>query len=471
MTELDRAVGALLGLAVGDAVGTTLEFKAPGTFAPISDMVGGGPFRLAAGEWTDDTSMALCLAESILDTGAMDLDDQLRRYLLWKDEGYLSSNGRCFDIGNTTRTQLERYRRTGEPTDPHVGRGRRRQRLADAARARPDPLARRSGRGGGAVGGVEPDDASGPAAGGRVPADGRDDRRADQRCVVRRRDRPGLLAVGRAPPGGRGDRGGRLEGEGAAGDPGDRLLRRRPRSGAVGGRRRRRLRRGRPAGGEPRRGRRHDGRHRRPDRRCPLGRLLHPAGWRDKVVAAPRIEALARGLFVAGGGAADEPAWPHDATCTRGGWSPDGCSPGSTPGHIDAVRARRKVDLLVDCGIRTFVDLTTPADGLDPYGPIVDAVATARRLDLRQVSFPIPDVSVVDDEAYDTVTTAIEAALARGGVYVHCWGGVGRTATVVGCILADQGLDYPGILERLDTLRVGAARRTSRHPKRHPSSP
>ena len=83
-------------------------------------------------------------------------------------------------------------------------------------------------------------------------------------------------------------------------------------------------------------------------------------------------------------------------------------------------------------------------------------MATARRVDLRQVSFPIPDVSVVDDEAYDTVTTAIEAARARGGVFVHCWGGVGRTATVVGCILADQGLDYPGILERLDTLRRGS---------------
>lgn len=89
-----------------------------GTFTPIDDMVGGGPFRLAAGEWTDDTSMALCLAESILDTGAMDLDDQLRRYLLWKDDGYLSSKGRCFDIGITTRTQLERYRRTGQAVDP-----------------------------------------------------------------------------------------------------------------------------------------------------------------------------------------------------------------------------------------------------------------------------------------------------------------------------------------------------------------
>ena len=120
--------------------------------------------------------------------------------------------------------------------------------------------------------------------------------------------------------------------------------------------------------------------------------------------------------------------------------------------------ARRKVDLLVDCGIRTFVDLTTPEDGLERYEPIISAAATARQVDLRRVSFPIPDVSVVDDEAYDTVTAAIDEALERGGVYVHCWGGVGRTATVVGCVLADQGLDYPEILERLDALRRGSSK-------------
>lgn len=118
MTYLDRAIGALLGLATGDAVGTTLEFRPPGSFSPIDDMVGGGPFRLKPGEWTDDTSMAMCLAESILDTGTMDLSDQLRRFLLWKDDGYLSSTGRCFDIGNTTSTQLERFRHTGDPIDP-----------------------------------------------------------------------------------------------------------------------------------------------------------------------------------------------------------------------------------------------------------------------------------------------------------------------------------------------------------------
>ena len=62
----DRYRGSLLGLAVGDALGTTLEFKSPGIFEPIDDMVGGGPFGLEPGQWTDDTSMALCLAESLI---------------------------------------------------------------------------------------------------------------------------------------------------------------------------------------------------------------------------------------------------------------------------------------------------------------------------------------------------------------------------------------------------------------------
>ena len=63
----DRYRGCLAGLAVGDAVGTTVEFRRPGTFEPVEDMVGGGPFHLRAGEWTDDTSMALCLADSLVE--------------------------------------------------------------------------------------------------------------------------------------------------------------------------------------------------------------------------------------------------------------------------------------------------------------------------------------------------------------------------------------------------------------------
>jgi ADP-ribosyl-[dinitrogen reductase] hydrolase len=114
MSIMERARGMLLGLAVGDAVGTTVEFSAPGTFAPVTDMVGGGPFHLPAGAWTDDTSMALCLAESLVERG-WDPVDQLERYLRWYREGYRSSIGRCFDIGNATRAALERFERTREP--------------------------------------------------------------------------------------------------------------------------------------------------------------------------------------------------------------------------------------------------------------------------------------------------------------------------------------------------------------------
>lgn len=104
-----------MGLAVGDAIGTTLEFQAPETFEPISDMVGGGPFGLPAGAWTDDTSMALCLAESLVEKREFDPLDQLERYVRWHEHGYLSSTGRCFDIGGATRAALRRFSGTGEP--------------------------------------------------------------------------------------------------------------------------------------------------------------------------------------------------------------------------------------------------------------------------------------------------------------------------------------------------------------------
>ena len=118
----ERYRGSLLGLACGDAVGTTVEFQPRGAFAPMTDMVGGGPFGLAPGQWTDDTSMALCLAESLLNQGGFDARDQMGRYLNWWQWGYLSSIGHCFDIGMTVWQALARFQRTGEPfagsTDP-----------------------------------------------------------------------------------------------------------------------------------------------------------------------------------------------------------------------------------------------------------------------------------------------------------------------------------------------------------------
>ncbi|MCB9851982.1 MAG: ADP-ribosylglycohydrolase family protein [Phycisphaerales bacterium] len=122
MNPRDKHNGSLLGLAVGDAVGTALEFQSPGSFTPISDMVGGGAFSLAPGQWTDDTAMALCLAESLVECNGFDPADQMRRYVRWWREGHHSSTERCFDIGNTTRGSLEQFLESGDPyagpTDP-----------------------------------------------------------------------------------------------------------------------------------------------------------------------------------------------------------------------------------------------------------------------------------------------------------------------------------------------------------------
>ena len=123
VTLEERFRGSLLGLACGDAVGTTVEFAPRGSFPPVTDMTGGGPFALRAGQWTDDTSMALCLAESLLFRDRFDPVDQMNRYVNWWHHGYLSATGECFDIGRTTVQALQRYLDTRDPysgsTEPH----------------------------------------------------------------------------------------------------------------------------------------------------------------------------------------------------------------------------------------------------------------------------------------------------------------------------------------------------------------
>jgi len=114
ITLLERLHGSLLGLATGDAVGTTLEFTLPQKVIPIDDMVGGGPFKLKPGQWTDDTSMALCLAHSLIESNDFNPKDQLDKYVRWYQEGYMSSTGKCFDIGQTIYRALLSYRRTGD---------------------------------------------------------------------------------------------------------------------------------------------------------------------------------------------------------------------------------------------------------------------------------------------------------------------------------------------------------------------
>lgn len=115
LNRKQRYQGCLLGLAAGDALGTTVEFQERGSFTPLTDMQGGGPFRLKPGQWTDDTSMALCLAYSLLEHNSFNAEDQMQRYNNWREHGYMSSTGRCFDIGTTVSEALHEYLASGEP--------------------------------------------------------------------------------------------------------------------------------------------------------------------------------------------------------------------------------------------------------------------------------------------------------------------------------------------------------------------
>src|SRR5262245_41535614 len=108
MTTKDHLRGASSGLAVGHALAPAVEFRSRGSFAPVTGYRSGGPHGLQAGEWTDDTSMALALADSIGSVG-WDLNDQASRYVEWWKNGKYSVNGRCFDIGMTTRSALSNF--------------------------------------------------------------------------------------------------------------------------------------------------------------------------------------------------------------------------------------------------------------------------------------------------------------------------------------------------------------------------
>ena len=180
-----------------------------------------------------------------------------------------------------------------------------------------------------------------------------------------------------------------------------------------------------------------------------------PSRWRELLTDRDRIEAIAGRLHDAATAATPEGPWPHDGFVHAYWVEPGRILAGEYPGHPSPRRARAKVDLLVDHGIRTFVDLTSPIDGLDAYDGHVTAAAEARSLDLVRVHHPIPDMGVLGDADYDPIVTTIRDAAERGGVYVHCWGGMGRTGTVVGCLLVDGGRSGDEALARLVDLRAG----------------
>jgi hypothetical protein len=147
-------------------------------------------------------------------------------------------------------------------------------------------------------------------------------------------------------------------------------------------------------------------------------------------------------------------AWPHDDELHAWWVEPDRLLAGEYPGSLDSAQARRKVELLVSAGIDSTIDLTTKGELL-PYEPTFRAIAAEAGREVRRFSCPIPDMDVIDDDGYDAILAVIRAELDAGRkVYLHCWGGMGRTTTVVGCLLADTGLDYESVIERIAALRA-----------------
>ena len=453
----DRARGALLGLAAGDAVGTTLEFKRPGSFTPIDDMVGGGPFGLDPGQWTDDTSMALCLAESVLDCDGHDPVDQLRRYVLWRHDGYLSSNGQCFDIGTTTSAQLRRFLRTGQPIDPNVDEdsaangslmrlapvpirwhedpeeaaawAAESSRTTHAARRPVDACRVLAAMTAALIRGDSPADVFDPAfwSGGELhPAV-----EAVARGSWRDKEPPAIRGTGYCVDAleaaiwavaGADDFRTAILRAANLGDDADTTA-------AIAGQ---------LAGAR-------------------WGMAGIPARWLDQLTLRDRITSLADRLAKP-----DPDTWQFDGLVHAFWVEPGQLLAGEYPSHPRTERAHEKLDVLVDAGIRTFVDLTTPADPLAPYEDTLATIADHRALELKRISMPIPDLSTIEDRGYDAILDTIRTELTLGRpVYVHCWGGVGRTGTVIGCWLADTGLDADAVSDRLAQLRT-ATRKAGR---------
>lgn len=466
--DLDRARGALVGLACGDAVGTTLEFKSPGTFTPIDDMVGGGPFRLEPGQWTDDTSMAMCLAESILDRKHNDPADQLRRYVAWWKHGYLSSNGRCFDIGNTTRQQLSRFAETQEPIDPHPNEESAANgslmRLAgapirwhtdleeaaeqSAVSSRSTHPARRPVDACRVLGAMTAALIRGDAPstvfdksfwgwGALHPAIER-----VARGSWRHKEPPAIRGTGYCVDAleaamwavhGADDFRSAVLRAANLGDDADTTA-------AIAGQ---------LAGAR-------------------WGASAIPERWRTRLTMADRFVSLADNLFAQQTQATGDKSWNLDSLVHAWWVEPGRLLAGEYPGHRRAEQAALKIAVLVDAGIRTFIDLTTPDDRLAPYHGLVEQAAVKRGLQLTHLAIPIPDLSVKDHAYYsDIVRTVSDEINSNRPVYIHCWGGVGRTGTVIGCWLVDAGATGDAAIDRLRELRRGTRKADRACPETH----
>jgi hypothetical protein len=148
--------------------------------------------------------------------------------------------------------------------------------------------------------------------------------------------------------------------------------------------------------------------------------------------------------------------WPHDELLHAWWVEPDRLLSGEYPGHQNPEKTAAKIRLLIEAGIDSIIDLTTADDGLLPYLDILHAEAERAGRTVHHFSYAIPDLGVIDDAGYDEILDRIRDELNAGRkVYVHCWGGVGRTCTVIACMLCDAGLDYKSAMAHIAGLRAG----------------
>jgi ADP-ribosyl-[dinitrogen reductase] hydrolase len=465
MNRRDRYRGALLGLAAGDALGTTLEFRAPGGFTPIDGIVGGGPFGLAPGQWTDDTSMALCLAHSLLDRPRFDPADQMDRYLRWWREGYLSSTGSCFDIGTTVRAALESYAHTGNPysgrTDPHTAGNGSLMRLAPVAlayaRSPREAVARAADSSRTTHGAREAVDACRYFAGLLVGA--LDGRAGDVILGPRWSPVPGLWTEQPLAPA--------IE------------------EVALGSFRRRRPPEIRGTGYVVR------------SLEAALWALSGAETFRDACLRAANLGddadttaaitgQLAGALWGVGGDAGVPDSWVaklalrdeieeladglrRRADVGDRAFRVDGSRllAGAYPGDRDPRLHASRLDALVDLGVTRVVSLMEEGEvshGGEPFRPYASALDAAGVAVERH---PIRDGSTPSVETVAEILDAVDAALAGGDtVYVHCWGGRGRTGTIIGCWLVRHGRVEPdAAVDELRRLRAHCADAHERAPE------
>ncbi len=479
-----RYRGCLLGLAVGDAVGTALEFSRPGSFRPITDMVGGGPFRLKPGQWTDDTSMALCLAESLVEKKEFDPSDQMQRYVRWWKEGHLSCTGECFDIGNATCKALRNFVYTGEAlsgsTDPNSAGNGSIMRLAPVPMFyAEDPLraieyaAESSKTTHGAATAVDACRYFAAIQVGALIGETKEALLADHYSPVEGywEDHPLVpeireIASGsfrqKEPPEIQGSgyvvrsleaalwafnkSGNFREGCLMASNLGDDADTTAAVYGQLAG--------------------------------AFYGEAGIPRNWLDCLAMREMITLFADQLLALSRGEGTHPvAAPGSDLAAevfraalkgvdpvpsdRAYWVvPGKFLAGAYPGNPYEKRAVEKLRVFLDAGIRCFIDLTSPEDenlygkALVPYRDLIGKISDGRfKVHYRRM--PIVDMEIPSHDEMLEILDLIDGTV-FGGIptYVHCLGGFGRTGTVVGCWLVRHGIEQgKAVIELIRKLR------------------